>query len=166
VRLRRRAPAGADSVLRFGDVEVDFDRQEATRNGTRIELTGKEFDVLRLLAQNRGRIATRDRLLAEVWGYKHYPTTRTVDNHILRLRQKLEANPSDPRHILSGMARGTSSWGEAGPARHQTLVRGGHVLASSAVAVGRALAGEAVVSAVVDFVATSGRAASRTSSRW
>ena len=101
VRLRRTATTAQDSILRFGDIEVNFDKQEATRHGTRVDLTGKEFDVLRLLAQNRGRIVTRDRLLDEVWGYEHYPTTRTVDNHIMRLRQKLEADPSDPRHILS-----------------------------------------------------------------
>jgi two-component system response regulator VicR len=87
-------------------VVVDFDRQEATRHGTRVDLTGKEFDVLRLLARHRGRIVTRDQLLDEVWGYEHYPTTRTVDNHILRLRQKLEADPSDPRHILSVYGEG------------------------------------------------------------
>jgi two-component system alkaline phosphatase synthesis response regulator PhoP len=106
VRLRRRTNSSSDSVLRFSDVEIDFDKHEATRSGTRVDLTGKEFEVLRLLAQNRGRIVTRDRLLEEVWGYEHYPTTRTVDNHILRLRQKLEANPSDPRHILSVYGEG------------------------------------------------------------
>ena len=106
VRLRRRMPAIDSAVLRFSDVEVDFEKQEATRCGIRIDLTGKEFDVLRLLAENRGRIVTRDRLLDEVWGYEHYPTTRTVDNHILRLRQKIEANPSDPRHILSVYGEG------------------------------------------------------------
>ena len=107
VRLRRHTP-GQDtgSKLKFGDVEVDFDKYEATRAGRRIELTGKEFDVLRLLAQHRGEIVTRDRLLDEVWGYENYPTTRTVDNHILRLRQKLEENPSDPRHILSVYGEG------------------------------------------------------------
>ena len=106
VRLRRRTHVSVDSVLRFSDIVIDFDKHEATRSGTRVDLTGKEFDVLRLLAQHRGRIVTRDRLLEEVWGYEHYPTTRTVDNHILRLRQKLEANPSDPRHILSVYGEG------------------------------------------------------------
>jgi two-component system alkaline phosphatase synthesis response regulator PhoP len=106
VRLRRTAQQPSAAFLKFADVEVDFDRQEARRGGQRIDLTGKEFDVLRLLAVNRGRIVTRDRLLDEVWGYEHYPTTRTVDNHILRLRQKLEANPSDPRHILSVYGEG------------------------------------------------------------
>ena len=106
VRLRRSGHSPPATVVRFSQVEVDFDRQDATRDGQRVELTGKEFDVLRLLAANRGRIVTRDRLLDEVWGYEHYPTTRTVDNHILRLRQKLEANPSDPRHILSVYGEG------------------------------------------------------------
>jgi DNA-binding response OmpR family regulator len=91
----------AASALRVGSVEIDLDKHEATRGGERIELTGKEFDVLRLLARHRGEIVTRDRLLEEVWGYETYPTTRTVDNHILRLRQKLEEDPSNPRYILS-----------------------------------------------------------------
>ena len=98
-RLRRHVPTAAG--LRLGPVEIDFDKHEATRGGQRIELTGKEFDVLRLLARHRGEIVTRDRLLEEVWGYEAYPTTRTVDNHILRLRQKLEEDPSNPRYILS-----------------------------------------------------------------
>jgi two-component system alkaline phosphatase synthesis response regulator PhoP len=107
VRLRRRGTAAEfGSKLTFGPVEVDFDRQEANRQGRRVDLTGKEFEVLRLLARHRGEIVTRDRLLNEVWGYESYPTTRTVDNHILRLRQKLEDNPSDPRHILSVYGEG------------------------------------------------------------
>lgn len=101
VRLRRKAGAAVDGVLRFGDAEVDLDKHEAMRLGRPVELTGKEFEVLRLLAKHRGQIVTRERLLDEVWGYEHYPTTRTVDNHILRLRQKLEEEPSNPRFILS-----------------------------------------------------------------
>jgi DNA-binding response OmpR family regulator len=107
VRLRRRGPvAEPGSKLTFGLVEVEFDRHEATRKGRRVDLTGKEFEVLRLLARHRGEIVTRDRLLNEVWGYESYPTTRTVDNQILRLRQKLEENPSDPRYILSVYGEG------------------------------------------------------------
>jgi DNA-binding response OmpR family regulator len=106
VRLRRQTPGATDGVLRFADVEVDFDKQEATREGRRVELTGKEFEVLRLLAKHRGDIVTRERLLDEVWGYEHYPTTRTVDNHIMRLRQKLEPEPANPRHILSVYGEG------------------------------------------------------------
>ena len=104
VRLRRHTPAAAeesDTKLRFGNVTVDFHTHEVHRAGERVDLTAKELDVLRLLAKHRGEIVTRDLLLDKVWGYESYPTTRTVDNHILRLRQKLEADPSNPRHILS-----------------------------------------------------------------
>jgi DNA-binding response OmpR family regulator len=104
-RLRKR-PGQDETKLRFGQVEVDFARHEVTNGGKRVELTGKELEVLRLLAMHRGEIVSRDRLLEEVWGYESYPTTRTVDNHILRLRQKLEENPSDPRHILSVYGEG------------------------------------------------------------
>jgi DNA-binding response OmpR family regulator len=107
VRLRRHGPvAEGGAKLRFGLVEVDFEKHEALRQGKRIDLTAKEFEVLRLLARHRGEIVTRDRLLEEVWGYESYPTTRTVDNHILRLRQKLEEDPSDPRYILSVYGEG------------------------------------------------------------
>jgi len=106
VRLRRRTTGAANDILRFADVELDFDKHQATRGGRRVDLTGKEFEILRLLAQHRGNIVTRERLLDEVWGYEHYPTTRTVDNHILRLRQKLETEPSNPRHILSVYGEG------------------------------------------------------------
>jgi two-component system alkaline phosphatase synthesis response regulator PhoP len=107
VRLRSRSAAAANGdILRFGVVEIHLDKHEVHRKGERVDLTGKEFEVLRLLARHRGEIVTRERLLDEVWGYEHYPTTRTVDNHILRLRQKLEENPSDPRHILSVYGEG------------------------------------------------------------
>jgi two-component system alkaline phosphatase synthesis response regulator PhoP len=107
IRVRLRRPSnGGDTILRFGDVEVDFDRCEATRAGQPVELTSKERDVLQLLARHRGVVIGRERLLNDVWGYEHYPTTRTVDNHILRLRQKLEPVPSDPRFILSVYGEG------------------------------------------------------------
>lgn len=107
VRLRRHAPASdGGSKLRFGAVEVDFEKHEVIRESKRVDLTGKELEVLRLLAQHRGVIVTRDRLLEVVWGYETYPTTRTVDNHILRLRQKLEEDPADPRYILSVYGEG------------------------------------------------------------
>ena len=98
-------PESVDGYLRFGEVEVDFDKHEATRARPPVELTGKEFEVLRLLAQHRGEIVTRERMLDEVWGYEHYPTTRTVDNHILRLRQKLEAEPVEPAPHPLGLRR-------------------------------------------------------------
>lgn len=106
VRLRDRARSPVDGRLVFGDVEVDFDRHEVSKAGRRVDVTAKEIDVLRLLVRHRGIVISRERLLNEVWGYEHYPTTRTVDNHILRLRQKLEDVPSEPRHILSVYGEG------------------------------------------------------------
>jgi DNA-binding response OmpR family regulator len=87
--------------LRFDDVVVDFKKCEAFKAGKRLELARKEFDVLRLLAARAGEVVGRDVLLNEVWGYENYPTTRTVDNHVLSLRAKIEANPSEPRRLLT-----------------------------------------------------------------
>jgi len=100
--LRRTQPPKAlPDELRFSDVVVDFRRYEARKGGTNLEMTRKEFGVLRLLAARPGEVVTRDELLNEVWGYDNYPTTRTVDNHIASLRAKLEDNPSEPRHLLT-----------------------------------------------------------------
>ena len=103
VCLRRHAPGATGSLVqyRFDDIELDFDKLQATRNGESLDLTVKEYDILRLLIGCRGETVSRDRLLSEVWGYEAYPSTRTVDNHILKLRKKLEADPSNPDHILS-----------------------------------------------------------------
>ncbi|MFB3903034.1 MAG: response regulator transcription factor [Acidobacteriota bacterium] len=102
-RLRRVVKADEDGLLRyaFGNVELDFEKLQARRAGEPIDLTPREFDILRLLIQCRGEVVTRDRLLDEVWGFESFPTTRTVDNFIMKLRKKLEDNPTDPKHILS-----------------------------------------------------------------
>jgi len=98
--LRRASPsAGLPDELRFGDVEVDFLRYIALRNGEPVEMTRKEFATLRLLVSKAGEVVTRDELLNEVWGYESYPISRTVDNHIAGLRAKLEADPAHPVHI-------------------------------------------------------------------
>ena len=89
----------AESDLVFGDVTVSFSSMEASRQGKPVMLTALEFKTLKYLAQNARRVISRDELLNEVWGYENYPCTRTVDNHILRLRQKLEGNPSQPTHF-------------------------------------------------------------------
>ena len=101
--LRRAQPPQSvlPDELRFADVVVDFRRFEATKGDTELELTRKEFGVLRLLAARSGEVVTRDELLSEVWGFENYPSTRTVDNHIAGLRAKLEANPAEPRHVLT-----------------------------------------------------------------
>ena len=100
--LRRTAPpATAPEDLRYDDVVVDFLRYEARRGRRALELTRKEFGVLRLLVSRAGEVVTRDALLRAVWGYEASPTTRTVDNHVASLRAKLEADPSNPRHLLT-----------------------------------------------------------------
>jgi DNA-binding response OmpR family regulator len=100
--LRRTQPGRKlPDELRFDGVAVDFRKYEAWKNGTPVEMTRKEFGVLRVLASRAGEVITRDDLLNEVWGYENYPTTRTVDNHMASLRGKLEANPSQPRHLLT-----------------------------------------------------------------
>jgi DNA-binding winged helix-turn-helix (wHTH) protein len=88
-----------DGDFAFGDVKVSFSSMEASRKGEPVMLTALEFKTLKYLAQNARRVISRDELLNEVWGYENYPCTRTVDNHILRLRQKLEKNPSRPVHF-------------------------------------------------------------------
>jgi len=85
--------------LRFGGVEVDFRRYEVRRDGETIEMTRKEFAILRMLASRQGEVVSRDELLNEVWGYESYPTSRTVDNHVAGLRAKLERDSSQPAHI-------------------------------------------------------------------
>ena len=98
--LRRSQPArAAIEQLRFDDVAVNFVSYEATKGGAAVEMTPKEFSVLRLLASRPGEVVTRDELLNEVWGYENYPTTRTVDNHIASLRAKLERDAANPQHL-------------------------------------------------------------------
>jgi len=100
--LRRTAPAtGAPERLEYDDVVVDFRRYAALRADRTLEMTRKEFGVLRLLVERAGEVVTRDVLLREVWGYEAMPTTRTVDNHVASLRAKLERDPSSPRHLLT-----------------------------------------------------------------
>jgi DNA-binding response OmpR family regulator len=88
-----------DSVIVFGDVVVDLLSHEVRRRGQPVVLTALEFKTLKYFTQNARRAISRDELLNEVWGYENYPCTRTVDNHILKLRQKLERDPSNPMHF-------------------------------------------------------------------
>jgi DNA-binding response OmpR family regulator len=85
----------------FGDVQVDFARMQATRKGVPVVLTAHEFKLLRFFLDNAERVLTREELLNEVWGYNSYPSTRTVDNQILKLRQKLESKPAEPVHFCT-----------------------------------------------------------------
>lgn len=95
------AKAVSHEILTFGDARVDFTSMEATSKGESITLTAQEFKLLKYLAASSGRVISREELLNEVWGYQNYPSTRTVDNHVLRLRQKLEPDPASPRYLLT-----------------------------------------------------------------
>ena len=97
MRRSTRLPPG--DVASFGDVRVDFLKMELTRSGRLVQLTAQEFKILKFMLQNPERVISRDELLNTVWGYQNYPSTRTVDNHILKLRQKLEKDPSNPVHF-------------------------------------------------------------------
>lgn len=119
--LRRRSDVVNDvEEYAFGDVEIDFRKQEATKRKKPVKLSTKEFDILRFLVTHEGIVVTRDMLLNEVWGYETFPTTRTVDNYILSLRKKLEANPSTPKHILTVH---TSGYKFLKNSRHETVDR-------------------------------------------
>ena len=99
----RRAPvlAHPSEGYQFGDVRVEFARAEATRHGVPLELSAREFQLLKYFIEHRGATLTRQELLNEVWGYNETPSTRTVDVHIAWLRQKIERNPRHPQHILT-----------------------------------------------------------------
>jgi len=102
--LMRRAPASSGVALeryQFGDVVVDVRRAEVTREGQPLELSAKEFQLLRYFIEHRGTTLSREALLQDVWGYTAMPSTRTVDVHVAWLRQKLEPNPRVPQFILT-----------------------------------------------------------------
>jgi DNA-binding response OmpR family regulator len=99
--IRRSKRSTLRPCITFGDVEVDFACMRATRSGKPVTLTAHEFKLLRFFLDNPERVLSRDELLNEVWGYNAYPSTRTVDNQILKLRQKLEENPAIPVHFCT-----------------------------------------------------------------
>ncbi len=99
----RRAPAARhlSEGYQFGDVRVDFRRAEAVRAGAPLDLSAREFQLLKYFIDHRGATLTREALLNEVWGYHAMPSTRTVDVHVAWLRQKVEPNPRHPQYILT-----------------------------------------------------------------
>jgi DNA-binding response OmpR family regulator len=97
--MRRSTRVPLTETFAFGDVKVDFTKMELWREGTSVQLTSQEFKVLKFMIQNAERVLSREELLNHVWGYQNYPSTRTVDNHILRLRQKLEKDPANPLYF-------------------------------------------------------------------
>src|ERR1700685_1299360 len=97
----RRAPGEPERSLGFAEVQVDIERRVVTRRGLEIKFTPAEYNLLTFFLQNPDRPLSRDMILNSVWGYESFPNTRTVDAHVVRLRQKLEADPNCPRHFLT-----------------------------------------------------------------
>jgi DNA-binding response OmpR family regulator len=97
--IRHTHKTDACDLITFNGVWVDFARMEATFEGQVVELTAQEFKILKFFVQNAERVISREELLREVFGYQDYSTSRTVDNHILKLRQKLERDPANPIHF-------------------------------------------------------------------
>jgi DNA-binding response OmpR family regulator len=100
-RAGTQKPTGSADVVRIGDIEIDFKLHQARRARQRIEFTAREFDLLRYFVQHTGQVVTREQILNEVWGYEEFPTTRTIDNFVAKLRQKIERAPHEPEHILT-----------------------------------------------------------------
>ncbi|MEI6048972.1 MAG: response regulator transcription factor [Bacteroidota bacterium] len=102
-RLRHAEKEGKaiSTLYSFGDIEIDFDRYKVRRKGKELDFTSLEMEILKYFIAHRGEVVPRNDLLDKVWGYETYPTTRTIDNHILKLRKKIEEEPSHPRYLLS-----------------------------------------------------------------
>jgi two-component system alkaline phosphatase synthesis response regulator PhoP len=107
VQLRRTASeSGSVESFSFGEVEIDFKRHNAARAGRLLHLTAREFDLLRYFVRRRGEIVSRNELLDKVWGMRAYPLSRTVDNHIAKLRQKIERLPEGVPSAVEGECGG------------------------------------------------------------
>jgi len=100
--LRRGVRTAAEpDALEFGDVKIDFVRQLASKGGRPLELPARAFAILKVFARRPGEVVSRDVLLDEAWGYEKYPNTRTVDNHLVKLRKALEDEPERPRYLIT-----------------------------------------------------------------
>lgn len=97
--LRRTKIDYIDKAFKFGNIQIDFQRHSVVKDGEKIELTLKEFELLEVLIKNKGRVMTRDFLLDKVWGYEYIGETRTVDVHVRHLRQKIEEDDKKPKFI-------------------------------------------------------------------
>jgi DNA-binding response OmpR family regulator len=97
----RRSPSEQERVISFADVHVDLDRRVVQKRGSEVKFTPAEYNLLTFFLQNPDRPLSRDMILNSVWGYESFPNTRTVDAHVVRLRQKLEADPNCPRHFVT-----------------------------------------------------------------
>ena len=101
LRRENRTHHAVAGAVQLGSVKIDFDHYKVIRDSNETDLTSLEVDVLRYLIGQQGRVVSRNDLLDKIWGYEKYPTTRTIDNHILKLRKKIENDPNHPEHILT-----------------------------------------------------------------
>ena len=101
LRHSEREVKPVPELYSFNDIKIDFARFKIMRKGKESDLTSLETDILKYFIIHRGEVVSRDDLLNKIWGYDKYPTTRTIDNHILKLRKKIEDDPSHPRYIIS-----------------------------------------------------------------
>jgi two-component system alkaline phosphatase synthesis response regulator PhoP len=100
--LRRSSKQVAElESYQFGEIELNFKKYQALKKGQPLELSPREFEILKYFIQHRGETVTREQLLDDVWGYENYPFTRTIDNHIAKLRQKIEDAPAEPKYIIT-----------------------------------------------------------------
>jgi two-component system, OmpR family, alkaline phosphatase synthesis response regulator PhoP len=99
VALRTKQNRETAETASFGEIRIDFEKMDVTRKGAPITMTAQEFRVLRYFLEHPERVVSREELLNQAWGYTNYPSTRTVDNHVLKLRQKLEEDPEQPKHF-------------------------------------------------------------------
>jgi DNA-binding response OmpR family regulator len=106
LRREERGAGSIPDIFTFGDVEIDFNHLRVRCKDKEWDLTSLEAEILKYFLSRPGEVVKRDDLLDRVWGYERFPTTRTIDNHILKLRKKIEDNPSRPRHILSVYGEG------------------------------------------------------------
>jgi two-component system alkaline phosphatase synthesis response regulator PhoP len=106
LRREKREGIKVPDVFAFGEVEIDFTHFKIRKKGKERDITSLECEILKYFISHKGEVVTRDVLLDKIWGYERFPTTRTIDNHILKLRKKIEENPSHPRYILSVYGEG------------------------------------------------------------
>ena len=101
LRREKREAKTIPDVYSFGDVEIDFTHFKVKHKDKQLDVTSLEVEILKYFIAHQGEVITRENLLNKIWGYEKYPTTRTIDNHILKLRKKIETDPSHPKYILS-----------------------------------------------------------------
>jgi two-component system alkaline phosphatase synthesis response regulator PhoP len=106
LRREKREVRNVPKTYIFGDIEIDFVHFKVKGKGRESDLTSLEVEILKYLIAHRGEVVTREALLDKIWGYEKFPTTRTIDNHILKLRKKIEDDPAHPTHIFSVYGEG------------------------------------------------------------